>query len=126
MFAKIENWSAKGYWDNFGLGLTGLCFLHCVASAVFVTILASAGGILLHPAIHEVGIIIALIIAAIALVSGFMRHRYILPLFIGSIGLAIMIGAQNVPHGDSNEIVYTMLGLLVLALSHHLNYRASR
>ncbi len=124
MFAKVENWSAKGHLDNLGLGLAGLCLVHCLASAVILTILASAGGILLHPAIHEIGMGLALLLGGLALITGWIRHGYILPLAIGSLGLGMMAGALSLPHGGS-EILYTMLGLGILALGHDLNYRAA-
>ncbi len=124
MLAKIENWSAKGYFDSLGLGLAGLCLVHCLASAVIITVLASAGGILLHPAIHEIGVLFALLFGGFALISGYYRHGFILPLAIGSIGLGMMLGALTLPHGSS-EILYTIMGLAVLALGHDLNYRAS-
>ncbi len=123
MLAKLENWSAKGHFDSLGLGLAGLCLIHCLASAVIITLLASAGGILLHPAVHEIGILFALLFGGLALISGFYRHGFILPLAIGSVGLGMMLGALTLPHGGG-EILYTIMGLAVLALGHDLNYRA--
>lgn len=125
MLAKFEDWSVKGHWDSLGIGLAGLCLVHCLASAIILTILASAGGILFHPAIHEIGMVFAVILGAIAMLSGFRRHGYIMPLAIGSVGLGMMMGALSMPHGGS-EILYTILGITVLALGHDLNYRASR
>lgn len=124
MLAKLENWSAKGHFDSLGLGLAGLCLVHCLASAVIITVLASAGGILLHPAVHEIGMVFALLFGGLALISGFYRHGFILPLAIGSVGLGMMLGALTLPHGGG-EILYTIVGLAVLALGHDLNYRAT-
>ena len=45
--------------DRWAIGLSGLCLVHCIASAVFLTMLASAGGMLLHPAVHEIGLVLA-------------------------------------------------------------------
>lgn len=125
MFAKVENWSEKGFFDNLGLGLAGLCLVHCLASVIIITVLASAGGILLHPAVHEIGMAFALFFGAIAMVSGYKRHGYILPLLLSSVGLAIMVGALSLEHG-SGEILLTMIGITILALGHYLNIRASR
>ena len=50
----------NGAMDRLAIGLSGLCLVHCLASAVFVAMLASAGGLLLHPAIHEVGLFVAI------------------------------------------------------------------
>lgn len=124
MLAKLENWSAKGHLDSLGLGLAGLCLIHCIASIVIITVLASAGGVFLHPAIHEIGMVFALFLGVISLVSGFFRHGLILPLIVGSIGLGMMFGALTLTHGW-NEAIYTILGLGALAIGHYLNYRAS-
>lgn len=124
MLAKLENWSEKGLFDSLGLGLAGLCLVHCLASAVILTVVASAGGIFLHPAVHEIGMVFALLFGGLALVTGFYRHGFILPLAIGSVGLGMMLGALTLPHGGG-EILYTIIGLAVLALGHDLNYRAT-
>ena len=50
-----------GQIDRWAIGLSGLCLAHCVATAFFFAVLASAGGHLLHPAVHEVGLSIAMI-----------------------------------------------------------------
>jgi hypothetical protein len=46
--------------DRIGIALSGLCVVHCVASAVFVAVLASAGGILVDHRIHEIGLLLAI------------------------------------------------------------------
>ena len=42
--------------DRIAMGLSGLCLVHCVATAVLLALLASAGGLLGSPIIHEVGL----------------------------------------------------------------------
>lgn len=114
----------KRHWlDKAAIGLSGLCLVHCIGTAIVVALLASAGGILLHPAIHEFGLACAIALAALGLGRGFVAHRYILPASIGGAGLATMAGALMVPHGGS-EIVFTIIGVSLVALAHHLNGRA--
>ena len=50
----------NGSIDRLAIGLSGLCLVHCLASAVLLTLLASAGGLLLDPVIHEVGLTLAI------------------------------------------------------------------
>ena len=50
----------NGVIDRIGIGLSGLCLVHCLASAVMVAMLASAGGILLNSMIHEFGLLLAI------------------------------------------------------------------
>ncbi len=110
--------------DRTAMLLSGLCAVHCIASAVFVAVLASAGGILLDPIIHEVGLIIAIILGAIALGYGALQHGYMMPLAIGSLGIGVMMGALELPH-DGGEVLFTIIGVAILALGHDLNYRAT-
>lgn len=119
MFARALQ---PGSLDRLAIGLSGLCLAHCLATAVIVAFFASAGGALLHPAVHEIGLILAMALGAFALVRGFLQHRHVMPLWVGCTGLGIMMGALSLPH-DGSETLFTMLGVLVVALGHDLNRR---
>ena len=99
--------------------------MHCLASAVLVALAASAGGLLLHPAFHEVGLTIAIILGALALGRGIFEHGYMAPAVTGSLGLGMMAGAMQLPHGDGGETFWTLIGVAILALGHDLNRRAA-
>ncbi|GAC1573726.1 MAG: hypothetical protein NVS3B5_03550 [Sphingomicrobium sp.] len=111
--------------DRFAIGLSGLCLVHCIATAVFVALLASAGSILGSPIFHEVGLTIAMAIGAAALGKGIYDHGFMMPSAIGGLGLGVMAGALGLPEGSSGEVLYTMTGVLILALGHRLNAMAS-
>lgn len=112
-----------GRLDRWAIGLSGLCLAHCLASAVLVALLASAGGVLLHPAVHEFGLSLAILLGAVALGQGVLQHGYAMPVWVGSLGLGVMAGAMTLPH-DGAEVLYTIVGVLILALGHDLNRRA--
>jgi hypothetical protein len=65
--------------DRLAMGLSGLCVVHCVATAVLLGLLASAGGFLGQPIIHEVGLTMAMVIGAIALGRGAHEHGFVRP-----------------------------------------------
>ena len=109
--------------DRLGIALSGLCLVHCLASAVFVAMLASAGGILLDPAVHEVGMMLALALGMLALGRGVVEHGFMMPAAVGGLGLGVMAGALMLPH-DGGSTLYSVLGVLILALGHDLNRRA--
>jgi hypothetical protein len=111
--------------DRIAMGLSGLCAVHCVATAVLLGLLASAGGLLGKPIIHEVGLTLAMIIGAIALGRGMREHGAILPSAVGGAGLATMAYAMTL-HESGFEPVVTILGVSVLALGHRLNILAKR
>src|SRR5215212_10075789 len=56
--------------DRIAMGLSGLCLVHCVATAVLLALVSAAGGFLGSPVIHEVGLSLAMIIGAFALGRG--------------------------------------------------------
>ena len=111
--------------DRIAMGLSGLCAVHCVATAVLLGLLASAGGLLGKPIIHEVGLTLAMILGAIALGRGMREHRSILPSLVGAVGLATMAYAMSL-HESGFEPVVTIVGVSVLALGHRLNILAKR
>ena len=111
--------------DRLALGLSGLCAVHCFASAVLVALAASAGGLLLNPLIHEVGLSIAIALGALALGRGIWRHGYMTPAAVGAFGLGVMAGAISLPHDGAAETIWTLIGVALLALGHDLNYRAA-
>jgi hypothetical protein len=110
--------------DRLAMGLSGLCLVHCVATAVLLGLLASAGGFLGQPIIHEVGLSLAMIIGAFALGRGILDHGFMMPSAVGALGLGVMAGALSLPH-DGREPVYTVFGVMILALGHRLNVMAS-
>ncbi len=111
--------------DRWAIIVSGLCVVHCLSGAVFIALAASAGGLLLDPVVHEIGLAIAIVLGVIAIGRGIRRHGYALPAAVGSLGIGTMAGALSLPHGEM-EIVYTVIGVALLALGHDLNRRAYR
>jgi len=110
--------------DRIAMGLSGLCLAHCVGSAVLVAFLASAGGILVDHRIHETGLVLAMALGVLALGQGIFSHGFMMPSAVGALGLGVMAGALTLSH-DALEVVYTIIGVLIVALGHDLNRRAA-
>lgn len=110
--------------DRMAIGLSGVCLVHCLATSVLLALLASAGGFLGSPWIHEVGLTLAMVMGAIALGKGILQHGYTMPSAVGGLGLGVMAGALGMPH-DGTEAVFTMVGVGILALGHRLNHIAA-
>ncbi|QLC23580.1 MerC domain-containing protein [Parasphingopyxis algicola] len=115
----------NGMLDRWAIWLSGLCIVHCLSGAVFFALAASAGGMLLDPIVHEVGLVIAILFGVIAIGRGAFQHGYMLPVAISSLGVGTMAGALSLPHSEM-ELIYTVLGVALLALGHDLNRRAYR
>jgi hypothetical protein len=110
--------------DRMAMALSGLCLVHCVATAVLLGLLSAAGGFLGSPIIHEVGLTIAMGLGAAALGRGILEHGFMMPSAVGSLGLGVMAGALSLPH-DGREPLYTVIGVMILALGHRLNAMAA-
>jgi hypothetical protein len=113
-----------GRLDRMAIGLSGLCLVHCLATAVLLALVSSIGGLLGAPAIHEVGLSLAMVLGAIALGRGVIEHGFLMPSAIGALGLGVMAGALTLPH-DGSEALYTVVGVGILALGHRLNSMAA-
>ena len=111
--------------DRLAMGLSGLCLVHCVTTAVLLALVASAGGLLGKPIVHEVGLMLAMAIGAIALGRGVREHGFILPAAVGLSGLGAMAFALTLPEGG-REPLFTVAGVMILALGHRLNVMAAQ
>lgn len=116
--------SLRARLDRFGVILSGLCLIHCVAGVFLVGVLGIGGGVLLDPDWHRWGLAFALVIGALTIGLGALRHGRFLPLMVGSTGLALMGGAVAVGHG-TEEVVLTVIGVLLVAIAHVINIRTN-
>ncbi len=113
----------EGFIDRLGICLSGLCLVHCIASAVFVAFLAAGGTFLLDPIFHEVGMSIALVLGAVGFGRGIFRHGFMLPASVGGLGLGVMAGSLVIGHENGGTLA-SIFGVLIVALGHDLNRRA--
>lgn len=117
------NVDKKGFWDRLGIGLSGLCAVHCLLVPVFVSLIP------LWPAIEDLHgythLIFFLAITPAVILSIKNRNnlksisRYLYA------GLMIIFLAWIFSHqlGDYGEAGITLIGSLLLIRGHWLNYR---
>lgn len=106
--------------DRAGVFLSGLCAAHCILGIVLVSLLGLGGGLLLDPAIHETGLVLAIVVGGVSLGLGLRRHGSMGPLLTGVCGLALMALAIAVGHG-MGEAVLTIAGVALVAAAHIRN-----
>lgn len=112
--------SIRGRLDRAGILLSGLCAVHCILGVLLVGVLGLGGEALLSPAIHRVGLALALVVGLVSLGYGVLRHGRVGPLVVGGVGLAFMGAAIAVGHGLP-EAVLTVLGVSLVAVAHVRN-----
>ena len=110
--------------DRVGVLLSWLCALHCIAGLLLVAGLGLSGEVLFAPAIHRIGLALAIVVGAITLVFGVIRHGDPRPLQVGAAGLGLMIVALVLGH-SSAEAFLTIGGVTLLAWAHLRNLRHS-
>ena len=115
----------RGRLDRVGVVLSSLCAVHCVLGIVIVAGFGLGGGLLLDPAIHRIGLLLATVIAGAAIGLGAIQHRRPLPFVVAMTGLSFMGGGLAVEHGIE-EAVLTIIGVALVAAGHVLNLRGHR
>ena len=112
--------------DRWAMWVSAACVVHCLATTMAVAALSAAGGLLGSPWIHEAGLVVAILLGAVAFGRGIAVHGRALPMALGTIGLGLMASALLVSHGAHHlaETGLTILGVSVLALGHAINRRA--
>jgi MerC mercury resistance protein len=108
--------------DRAGIVLSGLCALHCVLGIVLVSLLGLGGELLLAPAIHKVGLAMAIVVGAVTLGIGVLRHGRLAPIAVGACGIAAMTAGLLAGHGPI-EAMLTIAGVALVAGAHILNLR---
>ena len=106
--------------DRFGVLLSGICAVHCVLGLLLVSLLGLGGGMLLSPAIHRIGLVLAFAICFVSLGFGVLRHGRKGPIMLGAGGLALMAAAIAAGHGAS-EALLTVAGVALVATAHIRN-----
>ncbi len=116
MLAKI--------WDALGVGLSGLCLVHCLALPLVAIALPMLGSLSEAPWVHWAFVATATPVTMLAF--GPLLARRPAPLLIpglGAAGIALLtFGALNWPNHAWGEGV-TLIGALVLSSAHVLNWR---
>lgn len=123
--ANVIITSIRGNLDRAGIALSALCVVHCLATLVLVSALGLGGELFADPIFHEVGLALAMIVAAVAIGLGALHHRRAVPFVTAMTGLTFMGGALAVEHGYE-EAVLTIIGVALVSLGHILNLRACR
>lgn len=116
--------SLRRRFDQAGIGLAGLCALHCLLTVTVVSALGLGGHFLTNPLIHRVGLLLAVFVAAVAIGWGAIKHRRRAPFVTAMMGLSFMGGALAVPHG-TQEFVLTIIGVSLVTVGHLLNLRSN-
>lgn len=113
--------------DKLAIGLSLACAIHCLALPVLLVLLPSMAALQLDNEAFHLWMIAAVLPSSVyALSIGCKQHKRYQLLFLGAIGLALLIlalvlGEDRV--GEDGEKMLTVAGAGFVAIGHWLNFR---
>ncbi len=126
---KKSSSSNSAWLDKFAVILSGVCVLHCLLAPIALTLLplAVVNGMLEDVLFHKAILWLVLPTSVVALFIGCLKHRDILIISTGILGMLLLVIIAFFAHdlfSPMQEKVATSIAGLILATSHVLNYRA--
>lgn len=116
--------TASVLWDRFGIGVSGVCAIHCLIFPVIISILPLWSFVpILHDWVHPIFVIS---IIPIVYFASRRSHFDITITSILLIGFIFVLAGWILGHfwlGIHFETVMTVLGSVLLITGHWLNYR---
>ena len=109
--------------DKIGILFSSLCVFHCLIT--FLLIYGGIGSVayitLSEEYVHPILLVIILIVGMYAFPPAFRKHKSILPMSLGFIGIAGLISALFI--SENLEVAITTISGLILVIAHNINRR---
>lgn len=113
--------------DKLAISLSLLCAIHCLAMPFIVLLGPAITGLVIADESFHLWLVLAVLpVSAYALTMGCKKHRQYQPVILGAVGLLILVFAAIAGHdflGEVWEKGLTLLGALIIAAGHVLNFR---
>lgn len=113
--------------DGVAIGASALCLVHClVLPAILVLAPTLALFLAIPEGFHTALLLVAMPTSAAALWIGHKRNGRLLPAALAIVGLTFLAAGLMVPRNEQVETALTVVGSVLLASGHALNWRALR
>ena len=116
--------------DHAAIGISLLCVIHCLTLPIALTLIPSIGGLpLADERFHLWLVMLVVPTSFIALFLGCRRHRRWHVVGWGVAGVTALVLTAVFGHsmlGEVGERVFTVIGAVLVAIGHVLNYRLCR
>lgn len=112
--------------DFVGMALSIGCIIHCLLLPIVLPLLPMIGFAVDHDShFHIILSAIITLVAIIALVPGYTKHHFIIPLFLATIGIFFIVGAGVLEssYHDYKITLVTVFGSLLITTAHYINHR---
>lgn len=116
--------------DRSAVAASLLCLIHClIVPLLLVSVPVISSTVLNDEAFHEVLLMFILPTSLIALFIGCRRHKDIVVLALGALGLLTLLGVAYFGHdllGETGEKIASVMGGITLGIAHLRNYALCR
>jgi hypothetical protein len=112
-----------GFWDRLGIGVSGLCAIHCMVAPVLVSLIPFWPSLeVFHDYSHLVFLMVIIPVVYFSLKKSFESKTILLMMLAG---LLIIFAAWlfRDPLGEIGESLVTLSGSALLIRGHWLNYK---
>ena len=112
--------------DKIAISLSLLCAIHCLGLPLMLILLPSLTGTIIADEAFHLWLVLAVIpISAYSLSMGCKQHQRYPIIIYGILGILFLIAAVISEDylGEQWEIILTLIGTSIIALSHYKNYR---
>ena len=112
--------------DKMAIGLSLLCAIHCLAMPLLVGFLPALSTYWVADESFHVWMLVAVIpTSVVALLLGCKKHKRYQVLTFGILGIAFMVSALALEEliGHEGEKAFTLIGGVLIAIGHILNFR---
>ena len=115
------------YYDGAAIGASVLCLIHCLLLPVLIILLPALAAFLTVPeAFHLWALVFAAPASALTLGTAYGLHRSVKPALIVFPGVVLLALGALVALSESMETALTVVGALLLAIGHALNWHGLR
>ncbi len=119
-----------GFVDGFSISLSGICLVHCLFGPLVVIFLPLMGtSFFTHELFHQMMLVLVVPASIFAMGMGCHKHRKWQVAALGVVGVLVLSFAAFYGHellGEAAEEGLTILGGLILASGHFMNYSHCR
>ena len=116
--------------DGLAISLSFLCAVHCLFMPSFIILAPSLLSISFdNEFIHYLILALAIPISIFALSAGYKAHKSLSMIFIGFLGLSILLSAVlfgNNLFGEIGEKGLTLFGSVIVASAHYRNLKVCK
>ena len=118
----------KNIWDKIGIAISSLCFLHCLSVPLLILFFPAFKEYFLEGFTHKLFGSLVVVSAYLSFWPNFKIHKQKIVLILGSVGVALVVGAIFMGEFYENhtlEHIITLMGSAMMIFTHIKNIKCA-